>query len=102
MGIDGLEDGDAEGRKPRRAVYGDFQALFGIDFDAAKGEIVALIGANGAGKSTFLQVHRRADARRSGGESASTATTSARWRRTRSFAAASRWSPEGRRLFPSA
>ena len=37
------------------ARYGDFQALFGIDFDMAQGSIVALIGANGAGKSTFLK-----------------------------------------------
>jgi branched-chain amino acid transport system ATP-binding protein len=37
------------------AFYGDFQALFGIDFELAVGEIVALIGANGAGKSTFLR-----------------------------------------------
>jgi len=37
------------------ARYGDFQALFGIDFDLKQGSIVALIGANGAGKSTFLK-----------------------------------------------
>jgi len=37
------------------AYYGDFQALFGIDFELAAGEIVAIIGANGAGKSTFLK-----------------------------------------------
>src|SRR4051812_30825874 len=37
------------------ARYGDFQALFGIDFDLQQGAIVALIGANGAGKSTFLK-----------------------------------------------
>jgi len=37
------------------AAYGDAQALFGIDFSVSVGEIVALIGANGAGKSTFLK-----------------------------------------------
>lgn len=37
------------------ARYGDFQALFGIDFHIVQGEAVALIGANGAGKSTFLR-----------------------------------------------
>lgn len=37
------------------AGYGDFQALFSVDFDIAAGEIVALIGANGAGKSTMLK-----------------------------------------------
>jgi branched-chain amino acid transport system ATP-binding protein len=37
------------------AFYGDFQALFGIDFSMREGESVAIIGANGAGKSTFLK-----------------------------------------------
>ena len=37
------------------AAYGDAQALFGINFSMQAGEIVALIGANGAGKSTFLK-----------------------------------------------
>jgi len=37
------------------AFYGDFQALFGVDFELQEGEIAAVIGANGAGKSTFLR-----------------------------------------------
>ena len=38
-----------------KAFYGDFQALFGIDFEVSQNEVVAVIGANGAGKSTFLR-----------------------------------------------
>ena len=34
--------------------YGAIQAVRGVSFGVAKGEIVALIGANGAGKSTIL------------------------------------------------
>jgi branched-chain amino acid transport system ATP-binding protein len=37
------------------AFYGDFQALFGIDVSVEEGETIAIIGANGAGKSTFLR-----------------------------------------------
>ena len=37
------------------AFYGDFQALYGIDTTLEAGETIAIIGANGAGKSTFLK-----------------------------------------------
>ena len=37
------------------AFYGDFQALYGIDTALEPGETIAIIGANGAGKSTFLK-----------------------------------------------
>ena len=37
------------------AFYGDFQALFDIDVSVEQGETVAIIGANGAGKTTFLR-----------------------------------------------
>ncbi len=35
--------------------YGGIPALRGIDLDVAAGEVVALVGANGAGKSTVLK-----------------------------------------------
>ncbi|HKF24132.1 MAG TPA: ABC transporter ATP-binding protein [Candidatus Angelobacter sp.] len=38
------------------AFYGDLQALFGITLHVNAGEIVTLIGANGAGKTTVLRV----------------------------------------------
>ena len=37
------------------AHYGDFQALFGVSMRVAEGEVVAVIGANGAGMSTLLK-----------------------------------------------
>jgi branched-chain amino acid transport system ATP-binding protein len=35
-------------------AYGPIEALHGISFQVEEGEIVTLIGANGAGKSTIL------------------------------------------------
>ena len=82
------------------AFYGDFQALFGIDLDVAEGETVALIGANGAGKSTFLRaitglLPSRSTALRFAGQSV------AGWPADRIHREGMAMVPEGRRLFAS-
>jgi branched-chain amino acid transport system ATP-binding protein len=38
------------------AFYGPSQALFGVDLGVAEGEVVALMGRNGMGKSTTIKV----------------------------------------------
>src|SRR5580704_17415206 len=37
------------------AGYGTMQVLWGVDLDVRSGETVLLLGANGAGKTTFLK-----------------------------------------------
>lgn len=39
--------------------YGGIRALHGVDFEVGEGEIVCIIGANGAGKSTTLKAISR-------------------------------------------
>lgn len=41
--------------KDIKVYYGMIQAIKGVSFEVNKGEIIALIGANGAGKTTILQ-----------------------------------------------
>jgi branched-chain amino acid transport system ATP-binding protein len=82
------------------AGYGDFRALHGIDFRVERGEAVAIIGANGAGKTTFLRAVCGAlplqdgqveyDGQRIDG-----------WPAHRTAAAGIAMVPEGRLLFPS-
>ena len=82
------------------AFYGDAQALFGIDFELNAGETVAIIGANGAGKSTFLKaltglVRSRPDQIRFDGQSISGLPPGEIVKRGIALV------PEGRRLFAS-
>ena len=82
------------------AFYGDAQALFGIDFELRAGEIVAIIGANGAGKSTFMKsiaglVKAAPEQIRFDGEAIGGLLPAQIVRRGIALV------PEGRRLFPS-
>ena len=82
------------------AFYGDAQALFGIDFALTQGELVAIIGANGAGKSTFLKslvglVKAPRDAIRFKGQAIGGLPPGEIVRQGLALV------PEGRRLFPS-
>jgi lipoprotein-releasing system ATP-binding protein len=36
--------------------YGDLQVLKGVNLEVKKGEVISIVGASGAGKTTFLQI----------------------------------------------
>jgi len=81
------------------AFYGDLQALFGISLRVQPGEIVTLIGANGAGKTTILRVisgmkHPEDGAVRFNGEEVSRVPAHQMVARGVSHV------PEGRQVFP--
>lgn len=82
------------------AGYGDFQALYGLDIAVRSGESVALIGANGAGKTTFLRA-LTGMLPLMGGGLAWDGEDIAGWPAHRIAAAGMAMVPEGRRLFPS-
>ncbi|WP_435256666.1 ABC transporter ATP-binding protein [Thioclava sp. FR2] len=82
------------------AFHGDFQAVFGMDLQLAAGETLALIGANGAGKTSFLRAI-------SGLTVSRAAKFTLEGRDMRALSAPERarlgvaLCPEGRRMFPS-
>ena len=80
--------------------YDAFQAVHDVDLTVGSGEIVSIIGANGAGKSSFLkalvrQAGRVAGSARFDGEDLATLSTSD------IVAKGIALVPEGRKLFPS-
>jgi len=82
------------------AFYGSFQALFGVCLHIEKGETIAIIGANSAGKTTLMKaivglVRPRGGAIRFKGEDLGGLETHRVVSRGIALA------PEGRRLFPS-
>ncbi|MBV9413113.1 MAG: ATP-binding cassette domain-containing protein, partial [Acidimicrobiia bacterium] len=57
VSVDGGDNGQAALLRCQgvNAAYGQLQVLFGVDLTVREGEIVALLGTNGAGKSSLLR-----------------------------------------------
>jgi branched-chain amino acid transport system ATP-binding protein len=82
------------------AFYGDAQVLFDVNFRLGEGEIIGILGANGAGKSTFMKsltglVSVACDSIRLRGEAIGGCAAGEIVRKGIAMV------PEGRRLFPS-
>ncbi len=52
--------------KNLKVAYGGIQAVKGVDLDVKEGELIALIGANGAGKTTIMKAITRLQNMQSG------------------------------------
>ena len=80
--------------------YGESQVLFGVSLDVAKGEVVALLGPSGAGKTTTLRSILGLTPARAGSiEFAGKNIT--RWPTFRIARLGIGWVPDDRRVFPT-
>ena len=79
--------------------YGPVRALKNVSLEVNSGEVVALLGANGAGKSTTLKAISALVKAKSGSITYSNQTIS-RLNPTQIVALGIAHSPEGRRVFP--
>lgn len=82
------------------ASYGPAQALFGVSLEVHAGEMVGLLGRNGAGKSSTFNAVMNLEVRRNGsihalGQSLDGVSTDSIARRGVA------WVPENRRIFPT-
>ncbi len=85
--------------KDLEVAYGDVQVLWGVNLKIEKGKIIALVGSNGSGKTTFLKALSRILPIKSGdiiynGESIKNFTSEEIVKKGIIHV------PEGRRLFP--
>ena len=78
-------------------AYGRIRAVQGVDLDVAAGEIVALVGANGAGKSSILKAIAGLE-RPSGGTIRFERQDIAGWPAHRALAEGIAYVPEGRMI----
>ncbi len=85
--------------KGLRVNYGPIQAVKGIDFHVNQGEILTLIGANGAGKSTILRTIVGLN-RASAGTITFMDQVINKYPGAKIVKAGISLSPEGRRIFP--
>jgi len=83
-----------------RAAYGTIEVIHGVDLDVGAGEVVALLGSNGGGKSTLMNVISGLHAPSTGtitfnGDDVTTTSASARVKHVICAI------PEGRGIFPN-
>lgn len=83
-----------------QSFYGETQALFGVSLEVGAGEAVALLGANGAGKTTVLRSILGLTPARAGKVEFNDQETT-RLSTDRIARLGIGWVPESRRIFPS-